>query len=563
MARNATQHTFQNVLDILNSTHSHLSVRQRPVGADRAVPALVRLLRKEYRLEVDDDHNTANTVAAASLDVKRRTVVNLNMGSHLAEHWTPQVYTDSLKLPLYFHELQHIQQRPLPPPQAQPAMSGYQNEQQQNQFYRSTSHIQNEASSNIRTGFGPGVKPIHPPQQQPQPPPQQQSPQQQPPQQQQQQFISAHSLMGGTARPTKKNESSNMNTGSDGRSNKSSNESGDRPQRDTGVREDVTMILDQLAEDGGGGEIREDILSVVLSMRTAAGELIKAEDVVGLPEIKKLLRDKIINPIRRPDLHVGLHKAPKGILLFGPPGTGKTTLAKWIAAESGAQFFEVTASALISKFHGETETLIKALFKVAEIQSPAVLFFDEIDSLLSKRRDKEEDATIRMKNQLLQVMDGVASKADKTLVVVGATNRPDMLDDAALRRLTKRVLVPLPDLESRASQISNLLKKHHSGNEQPISAEDCTKIAEMLEGWNGSDVKALCAKAADFSYDDTLALYGGIENIPSSTAFRPISVDDFLRATKVVRPTSNTAVSTDGREPPIDYNWWAETFGCL
>ncbi|PHJ21241.1 aaa family protein [Cystoisospora suis] len=204
-----------------------------------------------------------------------------------------------------------------------------------------------------------------------------------------------------------------------------------------------------------------------------------------------------------------------------------------MAASSGANFFEVTPSSIISKFHGETETLIKALFKVAEADSPSLVFIDEIDSLLGKRREKEDDASIRMKNQLLQMMDGMSScgdgENDKILVVVGATNRPDMLDEAAIRRLSKRVLVPLPDLDARRLLIRNVLQKQSSGG-CALNDEELTTLASRVEGWNGSDIRSLCVTASERSYDETVHFYGGIQNVPDRHAFRPISYQDFLGA---------------------------------
>eukprot|EP00920_Eleutheroschizon_duboscqi_P018522 GHVT01044066.1.p1 GENE.GHVT01044066.1~~GHVT01044066.1.p1 ORF type:complete len:426 (+),score=45.37 GHVT01044066.1:3674-4951(+) len=317
--------------------------------------------------------------------------------------------------------------------------------------------------------------------------------------------------------------------------------------------EDRESTIPEACKELLEGDIREDILNWVLSMKLSKADRVEEKQIAGLQNVKKMIRDKIIYPIMRPDLHTGLHSAPRGILLFGPPGTGKTTLAKWIATASGGTFFEVTPASIISKYHGETETLVKALFKVAEVYSPSLIFIDEIDSLLGKRRDKEEDATIRMKNQMLQMMDGVSNDPTKMIVVVGATNRPDMLDEAAIRRLSKRVLVPLPDFEARKALTRNILSMDAKGCQ--LSEEEVNDISVRTEGWNGSDIKALCAKASEYSYDDTIEKFGGIQLVPDKFSFRPITHVDFQAACLQVHASSSSAA--------IDYDEWAKQFGVL
>eukprot|EP00922_Rhytidocystis_sp_ex-Travisia-forbesii_P016238 GHVS01024147.1.p1 GENE.GHVS01024147.1~~GHVS01024147.1.p1 ORF type:complete len:435 (-),score=39.01 GHVS01024147.1:761-2065(-) len=290
------------------------------------------------------------------------------------------------------------------------------------------------------------------------------------------------------------------------------------------------------------GEISEESLKAVLSMQLQSNSIQVGEgNILGLDSVKKIIRDKVINPILRPDLHRGLFEAPKGILLFGPPGTGKTLLAKWISKESNAHFFDASPSSLCRKWFGETETIIKTLFKVAEFESPSIIFMDEVDSLLSKRADDEQEHITRTKNQLLQMMDGISSVSGKMTVVVGATNRPEKLDEAALRRFSKRVLVPLPDVSARLQQIKRLIEK--DGETCHIEHSELAGIAKRIEGWNGSDIKALCSKAADFSYDETIAKYGGICNVPDRSAFRAISSADLTNALKTIKPSGNVADS--------------------
>ncbi|KAJ1608319.1 katanin p60/fidgetin-like AAA ATPase [Cryptosporidium canis] len=304
-----------------------------------------------------------------------------------------------------------------------------------------------------------------------------------------------------------------------------------------------------------GGKVKMEHVEWVLSIRTEPKNFISEKDVIGLEAIKKMLRVKIINPIQRPDLHTGLHSAPRGILLFGPPGTGKTMLAKWIASECKASFYDVSPGSIMSKFYGETENIIKALFMISEYSSPSIIFIDEIDSIFSKRTSKDDDNSIRLKNQFLQMIDGVQSDLSKIVVVIGATNRPDMLDDAALRRLSKRVLVPLPDQECRLEQIRHILDKNAQGGCQ-IAHDQLLSIAKETDGWNGSDIKNLCIKAAEFSYDETIEKYNGIQNVPNREAFRPITIQDLNESLKLVKPSYSSQ-----NDQSMDLIKWSNLFG--
>eukprot|EP01056_Protomagalhaensia_sp_Gyna25_P000100 Protomagalhaensia_sp_Gyna_25__99@NODE_104_length_5238_cov_68_434891_g81_i0_p2_GENE_NODE_104_length_5238_cov_68_434891_g81_i0NODE_104_length_5238_cov_68_434891_g81_i0_p2_ORF_typecomplete_len441_score62_21AAA/PF00004_29/1_1e40RuvB_N/PF05496_12/3_9e12RuvB_N/PF05496_12/95AAA_5/PF07728_14/1_7e09AAA_22/PF13401_6/4_7e07AAA_2/PF07724_14/2_3e07TniB/PF05621_11/0_0036TniB/PF05621_11/0_33AAA_16/PF13191_6/2_4e06IstB_IS21/PF01695_17/3_2e06AAA_25/PF13481_6/0_011AAA_25/PF13481_6/0_3AAA_14/PF13173_6/0_00012AAA_1 len=290
-----------------------------------------------------------------------------------------------------------------------------------------------------------------------------------------------------------------------------------------------------------GGEINEDHLRLVLSMKQLGLEPVYENTIQGLQSVKQIIKSKVIQPMLRPDLHQGLFKAARGILFYGPPGTGKTTLAKWIATECHADFFCVSTSSLISKYHGETETTVKTLFLVCQKLAPSIVFIDEIDSILGKRTDKEEDATVRMKNQVLQMMDGFTTNSESSVLVLGATNRPDSLDEAVLRRFSKRIYVPLPDIESRKAQLSSILYNHaKSLNQKPLlSVDDLHQIAIQLQGFNGSDIHALCTKAAEFVYQETLDRFNGdVLAVPGLHAFRPMEVADLLRATGFIKKSS-------------------------
>ena len=187
------------------------------------------------------------------------------------------------------------------------------------------------------------------------------------------------------------------------------------------------------------------------------------DDVKGLADVKQVLKETIIMPTLRPDIFRGLLAPSKGILLYGPPGNGKTMLAKAIATECKSTFFNCSASTLTSKWMGEGEKLMKALFAMANAEAPAVIFIDEIDSIMGARGGQEHEASRRLKTEFLVQFDGVSSaKEDKSILVLAATNRPQDLDEAALRRMTRRIYMPLPDDEARKAFIEYKLKDANS-----------------------------------------------------------------------------------------------------
>jgi SpoVK/Ycf46/Vps4 family AAA+-type ATPase len=157
------------------------------------------------------------------------------------------------------------------------------------------------------------------------------------------------------------------------------------------------------------------------------------EDIAGLAFAKQTLQEAVILPNLRPDLFTGLRKPPRGVLLFGPPGTGKTMLAKAVATESGFAFFSITASSVTSKYLGEGEKLMRALFSVARLKEPAVIFFDEIDSMMSARKENEHEASRRVKTEFMTQIDGAATSTEERILIMGATNIPWELDEAVLR----------------------------------------------------------------------------------------------------------------------------------
>jgi len=147
----------------------------------------------------------------------------------------------------------------------------------------------------------------------------------------------------------------------------------------------------------------------------------------------------------RPDIFTGLRAPPKGLLLFGPPGTGKTMLARAIASEGKATFFSISASSLTSKWVGEGEKMVRTLFAMANIKQPSIIFLDEIDSLLCSRAQGQLESSRRIKTEFFIQLDGTRTKENDRVLVIGATNRPMELDDAVRRRFVKRLYIPLPN----------------------------------------------------------------------------------------------------------------------
>ncbi|XP_060099930.1 spastin isoform X4 [Heteronotia binoei] len=238
--------------------------------------------------------------------------------------------------------------------------------------------------------------------------------------------------------------------------------------------------------------VDSNLANLILNEIVDSGPSVKFDDIAGQELAKQALQEIVILPSLRPELFTGLRAPARGLLLFGPPGNGKTMLAKAVAAESNATFFNISAASLTSKYVGEGEKLVRALFAVAKELQPSIIFIDEVDSLLCERREGEHDASRRLKTEFLIEFDGVQSSGEDRILVMGATNRPQELDDAVLRRFTKRVYVSLPNEETRLLLLKNLLSKQ--GN--PLTQKELAQLARMTEGYSGSDLTALAKDAA-------------------------------------------------------------------
>ncbi|KAJ8752665.1 hypothetical protein K2173_005554 [Erythroxylum novogranatense] len=263
------------------------------------------------------------------------------------------------------------------------------------------------------------------------------------------------------------------------------------------------------------------------------------DDIGALENVKDTLKELVMLPLQRPELFCKgqLTKPCKGILLFGPPGTGKTMLAKAVATDAGANFINISMSSITSKWFGEGEKYVKAVFSLASKIAPSVVFVDEVDSMLGRRENPgEHEAMRKMKNEFMVNWDGLRTKDTERVLVLAATNRPFDLDEAVIRRLPRRLMVNLPDAPNRAKILKVILAK------EDLSLDvDFDAIANMTDGYSGSDLKNMCVTAAHRPIKEILekekkeraaAVAEGKPTPPlsGSADIRPLNMDDFKYA---------------------------------
>ncbi|KAL6898733.1 P-loop containing nucleoside triphosphate hydrolase protein [Trichoderma evansii] len=349
--------------------------------------------------------------------------------------------------------------------------------------------------------------------------------------------------------------STSSNTGTSGRQRDPSI-ARERPTDKTFGSKTKAEILKNLPpgiDEGAAKQILNDIV--------VQGDEVHWDDIAGLEVAKNSLRETVVYPFLRPDLFMGLREPARGMLLFGPPGTGKTMLARAVATESKSTFFSISASSLTSKYLGESEKLVRALFGLAKALAPSIIFVDEIDSLLSQRSGSgEHESTRRIKTEFLiqwselqQAAAGreTTGKGNKRsdaqrVLVLAATNLPWAIDEAARRRFVRRQYIPLPEPQTRETQLRTLLRQQNHS----LSDLEIEKLVQQTDGFSGSDITSLAKDAAMGplrSLGEAL-LYMAKEEI------RPIDVSDFELSLKSIRPSVD-------KKGIREYEEWAEKFG--
>uniref|UniRef100_A0A3B3HXX3 Katanin catalytic subunit A1 like 2 n=1 Tax=Oryzias latipes TaxID=8090 RepID=A0A3B3HXX3_ORYLA len=224
---------------------------------------------------------------------------------------------------------------------------------------------------------------------------------------------------------------------------------------------------------------------------------VRWEDIIGLEDAKRLVKEAVVYPIKYPQLFTGILSPWKGLLLYGPPGTGKTLLAKAVATECRTTFFNISASSIVSKWRGDSEKLVRVLFELARYHAPSTIFLDELESVMGQRGTSlggEHEGSRRMKTELLVQMDGL-SRSEDLVFVLAASNLPWELDHAMLRRLEKRILVGLPSSPARQAMISHWLPPLSSTGGMELRTSLDYKMLQM-EGYSGSDIRLVCKEAA-------------------------------------------------------------------
>ncbi|MHA2432960.1 MAG: AAA family ATPase [Candidatus Thorarchaeota archaeon] len=295
-------------------------------------------------------------------------------------------------------------------------------------------------------------------------------------------------------------------------------------------------------EDEDTRRLQEMISDTIITERPST----KMSEVAGLEAAKQAIHDAIVAPMKHPELFKPKARQPwRGILFYGPAGCGKTLIAKAVAAEVNATFFNVSAGNIVSKWLGESEKLVMTLFQLARKSQPAIIFMDELDSVGVSRSGDDVGGERRLKTQLLTELQGLASNAEDRITVIGATNLPWELDFALRSRFEKKIHVPLPDKTARKH-----IFQIHMEDIDVAPEVDYEELADLSEGYRGRDLSVVCRETAMEPIRD-LQHTGRMDDDEEILEIRSVSRLDFLQAIENIKP----ATSPEDVKRYID---WAE-----
>lgn len=289
---------------------------------------------------------------------------------------------------------------------------------------------------------------------------------------------------------------------------------------------------------------------------------IRWDDIAGLTDAKRVLEEAVVLPLWMPEYFQGIRRPWKGVLMFGPPGTGKTMLAKAVATECGTTFFNISSSTLASKYRGESERMVRILFDLARSHAPSTIFIDEIDALCTSRGAAgEHEASRRVKSEFLVQIDGCSggdddengdeNAASKKVMVLAATNFPWDIDEALRRRLEKRIYIPLPDTDARAALVNINVRGVEVADDVRVE-----QLAERMSGYSGDDITNVCRDAAMNGMRRKIVgkRPEEIRAMKKEEVSAPITMDDMSEALRRISPS----VSKEDVERHLE---WLHEFG--